>query len=204
MSLNRSLGCPGDEGSLMPWQCSLLGLIQMSVSAWELSFLQAEIPTEPMAVWAQGWAGPSSRGPLSWCSHSSAWRLSCLQIRSHFSVSHWSSTESGKSYKSHRVNDVHSLCLCFAVPAVGRVLHPRATELLNDPGQRREGQNPASEKEVREIQTETAAELERGWRQTWLTLRAHHSQTKLRVVLKMNRLFSGHLLVVTPPTPSLH
>lgn len=101
------------------------------------------------------------------------------------------------------MNDVHSLCLCFAVPAVGRVLHPRATELLNDPGQRREGQNPASEKEVREIQTETAAELERGWRQTWLTLRAHHSQTKLRVVLKMNRLFSGHLLVVTPPTPSL-
>lgn len=42
----------------MPWQCSLLGLIQMSAPAG-LSFIQARIPTESMAVWAQSWAGPS-------------------------------------------------------------------------------------------------------------------------------------------------
>lgn len=40
----------------MPWQCSLLGLIQMSAPAG-LSFIQARIPTESMAVWAElGWS----------------------------------------------------------------------------------------------------------------------------------------------------
>lgn len=38
-----------------------------------------------------------------------------------------------------------------AVSAVGRVLHPRATELLDDTGQRRKGQNPAGAEEVREV-----------------------------------------------------
>lgn len=38
-----------------------------------------------------------------------------------------------------------------ALFAVGRILHPRATELLDDTGQRRKGQNPASAKEVREV-----------------------------------------------------
>lgn len=38
-----------------------------------------------------------------------------------------------------------------AVFAVGRVLHPGATELLDDTGQRGKGENPASAKEVREV-----------------------------------------------------
>jgi len=58
-----------------------------------------------------------------------------------------------------------------AVFAVGCILHPRATELLDDTGQRRKGQNSASAKEVREVQTETATDLERSQRQAWITLR---------------------------------
>nr|XP_009932302.1 PREDICTED: ras association domain-containing protein 5 [Opisthocomus hoazin] len=54
---------------------------------------------------------------------------------------------------------------------VGCILHPRATELLDDTGQRRKGQNSASAKEVREVQTETATDLERSQRQAWITLR---------------------------------
>lgn len=42
---------------------------------------------------------------------------------------------------------VCSLCLSAGF-AVGRLLHPGAAELPDDPGQRGEGQNPASAQEV--------------------------------------------------------